>query len=344
MDRFLIVRFGSIGNTLVSIPAIRALRKAYPSSYLAMIVSPGIEDLLSDIKWIDELIVYDMHNIHKSLFAYIKFIQKLRKRHFNVAIMFKRFLRSELIGFLSGAKRRIGFETNGKSHFLTDRMPYVEGMNIVALNMMLLNPLGISDDDLSIKLDISDCNKDDIVVTATQTKLNKYHTYAVVHPGGKTVQGTGLNINQYSQIINKLEKEYALFCFIIGDHSELNTIQEILKLTNSTMTFAVTGLSLKKIGCLIKHATVFIGNDSGPSHIANAVGTPGIIIYPPILNLKDHLKKWKPLGEDYKAIYPPVECENCTEFPCNDSLKTKCIEKIDIGSVLHYIGQILNKR
>ncbi|MGC8685360.1 MAG: glycosyltransferase family 9 protein, partial [bacterium] len=156
MDRFLIVRFGSIGNTLVSIPAIRALRKSYPSAYIAMIVSPGIEDLLSGVRWIDEFIVYDMHKKHKGLYAYIQFIHRLRKKHFDTAIMFKRFLRSELIGLLSGAKRRIGFETNGKANFLTDRVKYIEGMNIVALNMALLKPLGIIDNDLSIKLDVVD--------------------------------------------------------------------------------------------------------------------------------------------------------------------------------------------
>ncbi|MGC8685841.1 MAG: glycosyltransferase family 9 protein, partial [bacterium] len=189
-----------------------------------------------------------------------------------------------------------------------------------------------------------DCDSNSIVSTTAEGKLNRYHAYAVIHPGGKTVKGMGLSVDNYSKIINTLEKRYNLFCFIIGDHSELDTIQKISGLTNPDMTFCVTDLNLKRLSCLIKYATLFIGNDSGPCHIADAVGTPGIIIYPPMYNLKEHLNKWKPQGDNYIAVYPPVTCEACEHYPCNDSLKAKCIEKIDIESVLHYTEQILNKR
>ena len=341
MDKFLIVRFGSIGNTLVSLPAVRAIKNTYPYASISMIVSPHIDELLSDIKWIDELIVYDMYERHKSLYAYFNFIQQLRKRHFDVAIMFKRFLRSELIGFLSGAKKRIGFETNGKSNFLTNSVPYIEGINIVKLNMMLLKPLGISSDDLSINLSISNCNKNDIPFFIPELKPGSHKSYAVLHPGGKTVKGIGLNVYQYSKIIGILENQYDLLCLIIGDSSEYNTIKEIIKLTNQALTFPVIDISLKKLSCLIKHASIFIGNDSGPCHIADAVGTPGIIIYPPMYNLEEHIKKWKPLGDNYIAILPPKNCKTCERYPCNDNLKARCMEDIDITSILHYTEQIL---
>ncbi len=344
MDRFLIVRFGSIGNTLVSIPAVRAIRKAYPSAFISMVVSPGIDELLSDIKWIDELIVYDKYGRHKSLYAYFNFIRGIRRRHFNIAIMFKRFLRSELIGLLSGAKTRIGFETDGKSNFLTDRVKYVEGMNIVALNMMLLNPLGIHDTDLSLELDIDNCTDYEIMRLVNELKSKGHNIYAVIHPGGKTVKGMGLSMSSYARIISRLEEHCDLPCFIIGNNEDHGTINAIIKLSNNDLALTAVGLPLKQLSCLIKHASIFIGNDSGPCHIADAVGTPGIIIYPPMYNLEEHIKKWKPSGEKYIAITPTKSCKNCDRYPCEDSLKIQCMEDIDIEPILNYTEQILNER
>jgi heptosyltransferase-2 len=345
MDRFLFIRFGSIGNTLVSIPAVRALRKAYPSAFIAMVVSPGIDDLLSDIPWINELIVYDMRGAHKSLFAYLRFIHELRKRRFDTAILLKRFLRSELIGLLSGAKRRIGFETDGKSNFLTDSVPYAEGTNIVELNMMLLKPLGIHSTDPSLELDLRNCADYKIMHLVHELESKGRPRYAVLHPGGKTVQGAGLSVSSCAKIISRLAGQFNLTCFVIGDNSDSAAIEAIVKQSDTANPpFTAVGLPLKELGCLIQHASLFIGNDSGPCHIADAVGTPGIILYPPLYNLGDHLKKWKPAGDNYIAITPKKSCETCDEYPCEDRVKIRCIEDIDIEPIFNYTEQILTKR
>ena len=342
MDRFLIIRFGSIGNTLVCIPAVRAIKKKYPDSFIAMIVSPGIDQLIRDIKWIDECIVYDMHGAHKNLPAYFRFIHELRKKRFDTAIMFKRFLRSELIGLLSGAKRRIGFETGGKSNFLTDRVEYIEGENIVKLNMGLLGPLGIQDTDLSLEIGIENCLAYKSMSTASELKSRGCGKYAVVHPGGRTVKGEGLAIEGYSEIITRLYEMHKVPSAVIGDVSETGVIEKILDLCKPGSATAATGLTLKDVCCLIKHAGIFIGNDSGPCHIADAVGTPGIIIYPPLFGLQAHIKKWKPAGDNYIAVTPPGSCETCNEYPCDDERRTACMRSIDIDLILKYTVQILN--
>ncbi len=343
MNRFLIIRFGSIGNTLVSIPAVRALKKHYPDSFMAMVVSPGIDDLISDIKWIDETIIYDMHGRHKRLYGYLGFIRELRKRHFDTAIMFKRFLRSELIGLFSGAKRRIGFQTGGTSNFLTDRVDYREGENIVELNMKLVGPLGINSGDLSLELGIDNCPASAGRAVIDELKSRGSGKYAVIHPGGKTVRGQGLSPGSYADIINRLGENYHIPSVIIGDTPETGTIDTILHLIKAGSASAVIGLPLKQITCIIKYASVFIGNDSGPCHIADAVGTPGIIIYPPVPGLAEHIKKWKPAGKRYIAVSPPKSCDACPAYPCDEDTRAACISTIDNDLILNYTLQIINK-
>ncbi len=342
MDRFLIIRFGSIGNTLVSIPAVRALRKAYPSSFIAMIVSPGIDDLLRDIPWIDERIVYDMHGVHQNLISYLGFIRDLRKRHFDTVLVVKRFLRSEIIAWLSGARRRIGFQTGGKPLLLTDSVPYIEGTNIVALNMSLLAPLGIQDTDLSLDLGPGSCKDDPVMQRIRTLKETSPAGYVVLHPGGISVKGMGLSTERYAGIIERLTRQYRMSCCIIGDKTDAARIASFAELpkNNARVTTAI-GLPLHEIACLLRHAALFIGNDSGPCHIADAVHTPGIIIYPPMHRLSEHLAKWKPAGDYYLAITPPRPCDTCTSYPCDEDTMLRCIEAIDIEPIFRYTELIL---
>lgn len=341
MDRFLVIRFGSIGNTLVCIPAVRAVKKKFPASFIAIVVSPGIDDLISDIPWIDERIVYDMHGVHKSLSAYLRFIRGLRKRHFDTAILFKRFLRSELIGLLSGARRRIGFATNGKAVFLTDRVAYTEDENIVRLNMELVRPLGIVDNDLSLELGIRDCSGLKSASLLRVLRPSGGGRYAAVHPGGKTVKSKGLGIDGYAACVTRLYETHRIPSVVIGDAEESGTVDRIVALAKPGSAVAATGLTLKDISCLIRDAALFIGNDSGPCHIADAVGTPGIIIYPPMKGLREHLRKWKPSGDNYLAVTPEKSCDSCTEYPCDDAGTEACMGTVDLDLILKYTGHIL---
>ncbi len=341
MRRILVIRFGSIGNTLVSIPAVRAIKRQLPDVSVAMIVSPGIDDLISGIPWIDETIVYDMHGIHKSLKGYLGFVRGLRGRHFDVAIMFKRFLRSELIGLLSGARRRIGFRTEGRSDFLTDRVEYTEGENIVKLTMRLVEPLGVYSSDLSLELGTDDCSSYRIMSVIDGIGSKDGGKYTVIHPGGKTVSGQGMTPNRYAYIIDRLAQDHHVGSVVIGDTAEAGTINGILNTVKAGAASAAVGLPLKQISCLIRHASLFIGNDSGPCHIADAVGTPGIIVYPPMRGIEDHIRKWKPAGDNYIAVTPPRYCDVCPDYPCGGDTRAACIRDIDADLVVRRAVQIL---
>ncbi len=342
MQRILIVRFGSIGNTLVSIPAVRAIKKQYPDSSITMIVSPGIDDLVNGIPWIDEVMVYDMYGAHRSLKGYVGFIRELRKRRFAVAILFKRFLRSELIGMLSGAKRRIGFQTEGRSRFLTDRVEYTEGENIVELTMKLVGPLGIFSNDLSLELGTDECTTYPIMSAVRGTGPGDDRRYAVIHPGGKTVGGQGMTSEGYASVIDRLAQVHHVRSVVIGDAAEAGTIQRILNTVGPGAASAAVGLPLRQVSCLIRRASLFIGNDSGPCHIADAVGTPGVIVYPPMRGLEEHIRKWKPAGDRYVAITAPRHCDVCPDYPCSDDARTACARAIDSDLVLRHAVQILN--
>jgi heptosyltransferase-2 len=140
--RILLFRNGSIGNTLVAIPAIRAIRQTFPEAHLSLILDSTGAALLKNCPLIDEIIVYEKRGEHRGLLPNLSLIVELRKRHPTHAVLFKRFFRNGFLAFLSGAKERIGFETNGSAPFLNRTIPYQDDRDIVELNLQLAFLLG----------------------------------------------------------------------------------------------------------------------------------------------------------------------------------------------------------
>ena len=106
-------RNGSIGNTLAAVPAMRALKSAYPEARLSVVVDSAGFELLEQCPWIAELITYDKRGRDRGLFGYGKLLRRLRRTKPSHAVLFKRFFRNGLLARLAGAPVRAGFHHAG---------------------------------------------------------------------------------------------------------------------------------------------------------------------------------------------------------------------------------------
>ncbi|MCP4634635.1 MAG: glycosyltransferase family 9 protein, partial [candidate division Zixibacteria bacterium] len=126
--------------------------------------------------------------------------------------------------------------------------------------------------------------------------------FAIMHPGGSTVKERGLSVEGFIGLGKEIKKSFGLDCIAMGGVEEEEKIKRICS-SDGNVFHDASGLPLLVSAQLIKHAAVFIGNDSGPSHIADALGTPGIIFYfESGEKLKQHLTKWKPRGDNYISV------------------------------------------
>ena len=104
-----------MGDTILMVPALRALRQAYPKAVIKIIVTSINREILADCPYVDELIYLDLENILKNPLRLHRFIRKLRKEKFDLALDFDQWLRlSPLLAFFSGAEQRVGFRTAGQ--------------------------------------------------------------------------------------------------------------------------------------------------------------------------------------------------------------------------------------
>ncbi len=127
----LVLRYRFIGDTILTVPFLRNLRRSHPHARIDMVVAPYSSDVLIGTPYVDEFLVYDPPTIHadssgrhRTLLSKARFVAELRRRRYDKAYVLKRSLSSAVIAFLSGARERVGFDTEGRGLLLTKRVPY----------------------------------------------------------------------------------------------------------------------------------------------------------------------------------------------------------------------------
>jgi ADP-heptose:LPS heptosyltransferase len=322
--KILFVRFGSIGNALVSVPAVRAVRHELPDARSALLCNPQTYDLWKDCPWLEKVFVYDPHGANKPGSGYLKMITELRNQRFTHVVHFKRYLRSELIGFLTGAETRIGFNPETFS-LLTRKINYIEDEPIIEQCLMLVRELGIKSPDNRLEYWAPEPS------AKVKDLLNQNgRPMIIIHPFARTQSKK--RWAGFQELCAIMEERLGASTLIIGSPDE-RTLYEREWARDMEEFSSVFDLSIPELASLIKSANLFIGTDSGPLHMASAVGTNAICIYSPDKGLKSHLRKWQPITEKFIAVLPLKNCDTCKFDPCPSEEMDKCMKGISVADV-----------
>jgi ADP-heptose:LPS heptosyltransferase len=331
--RVLMIRVGAIGNALVAVPAIRALKKEWPDAWFTLVADPVTKELLESCPYIDEIINYDNKGPEKAGPGYARFIMDLRKRKFTHAIMFRRYTRSEIMGFLSGAPVRVGFVTDSPLQLINKKVIYEEGANVIGQNLKLARALGVPAKDRALEY-WPDKNSEK--ANELLKGIRGDGPLVIIHPAGSTQKNRLWPY--FGELAKLMQSKLSAQIVFLGSAAE----KDIVKETAQDCKTAI-GWTFSDVSELIRRADIFIGTDSGPAHLADAVGTAGAIIYAPHKGMTAQLEKWKPEGDRYLAFVPYKDCEDCKEADCDELKQKECASSIDVGDVYNGVSRLFEK-
>lgn len=290
----LIVRTDRMGDVILTIPAIRALRAAFPLSKIVLWVDRSTKELVLGLPFIDEIIVED-----KTLgwLGYFLLVAIFKKRKFDLAVIFHTKKRTNAACFFAGIPYRLGYKNN-KFGFLLNH-PVIDERHFGTKHeaqycMDLLQYIGVNGTDL--KLQVSRNKDSDIWAERffMEHKLSGLPVVAI-HPSA-SCPTRFWPIDFYADLSSKLIAESKAAVIIIGGHLVKPAASKIIARAGSRAIVDVTGqTSLSQLISLLSLCRVLISNDSGPVHVAAAVGIPVISLFlrsqPGINPLR-----WRPLG------------------------------------------------
>jgi len=335
--RILVIRTDRIGDVVLSTPVIKNLRENFPQSFIAMMVRPYTKDIVEGNPFLDEVIVYDKDGKDKSILATLRFVFNLKRYKFDLAIILHPTNRVHIISFLAGIPKRVGYRK--KLGFLnTDRLEekkYLGEKHELEYNLDLLRYLKIEIYDKNLFVPI-DREAEERIESFLQIHGLKENDFVVVHPGASCPSKIWPPEN-FAFVCDSLMRDFGLNVLIVTDKKDSCWGESVQRFMEYNPILALGEFSLKELAVVLKKAKLFISNDSGPVHIAVAVGTPVISIFgrkQPGLSPK----RWGPLGEKDIVLHKDIGCQECLAHSCK--IGFKCLREIKPQEVIEAVKKI----
>lgn len=327
--RLLIVKLGSIGDIVHTLPSLAAIRSALPHAEISWVVEETSSEILKDNPMIDNLIEVDTRtlrrrrDIDKIVHEASRQIKTLRKFGFDIAIDFQGLLKSVTIAKLSGAKRRWGFSRSGLREpasriLLTNSVQTPTQIHVIKKNLALAaGALDIPIPDSSFEFPISTSVEN---ITEADTIAEKTDgEFAILNPGGGWVTKLW-HTEKFGQLADRLWEEKGFRSVVTTGPNEDELAEKIATSGRSgKLLFAKP--SLKGFYELAKRARVYVGGDTGPTHIAVAAGTPVVGLFGPT----EWWRNGSPNAEDICVERTDIDCRidchrrTCSKWICMDS-------------------------
>ncbi|MBI3017418.1 MAG: glycosyltransferase family 9 protein [Deltaproteobacteria bacterium] len=284
-QNILFIRTDRLGDFLLNLPAIHALKETYPKARLSVLLHPSLEELLKDHPDIDETISFApiIHGTH--FLKWFLFFWKLRKKHYDLVIISNPHKYFHLFTTLMRIPYRIGYHRKW-GFLLTQALPDLRvqslkheveyNLDLVALVGAKLRNVGASQN-YSIPLSTQD--EQSFESLAQQKELNLKKPWIVMNPY-TTASFKQWPIDCFIQIVQKLHAETSFQLILIGGPEESTFIKKDILPFIAPSVFDFSGcLNLKQLAALLKKAPLLISNDSGPVHIAAAFHTKTIVLF-----------------------------------------------------------------
>jgi lipopolysaccharide heptosyltransferase I len=289
--RILIVKLGSIGDIVHTLPSLAAIRAAMPEAEISWVVERRSLEILRDNPLLDHLIEVDTKALRRGLMsgetlrAPRQQLRRLRASTFDIALDFQGLLKSATIARLSGARRIFGYSPSAlrepaSAILLSKRISVPKQTHVIRKGLFLVKdamgitvPTNPADFSFPISVDSKSANEADEIVSTVGSQ------YAILNPGGGWPTKLW-SAERFGQLADVLWTNHGLRSLVTYGPGEEQLAQTVIDNSTSQQT-RLTRVSLKGFYSLAQKAAVYVGGDTGPTHLAVAAGTPVVGLFGP---------------------------------------------------------------
>jgi len=341
--RILVVRTDRLGDVILSTPVIKALRDAYPNACIAMAVRPYTRTIVEGNPFLDEVILYDKTGRHQSWLGMFVFSRSLVKKKFDLSIVLNPSNRSNIIPFLAGIPRRVGYDRKW-GRLLTDRIPDTkhEGKkHEIEYTLDLVRHLGIEPRDTRTYIPVGQDSEEWAREIIAKEKIKPNEPIAVINPGASDASKQWPAPNYAAVADGLAQKGFRIA--VLGGKEDAKICWQVIGAMHYPAINLVGNNTIRQAAAFLKHAGLFISSDTGPMHIASSVGVPVICI---MGRNQQGLspRRWGPHSPQSIIVHKDIGCAPCLAHDCKKGFT--CLSAItaeDVLSAAEKIGTPLKK-
>ena len=345
-ENILIVKLSAIGDVIHTLPALNAIRRKYPEARITWLVEEAAAGIIEGHPALDRVLVSRRKSWLRGLTGpakyrhareVINFLKELRDTRYDMILDFQASLKGGLLIALARGRRKIGFGP-GLEHqehsdlFLNEKVPAVD-MEIHALTrgLMLIENIGIHTDRIEYRLPVSDRDRGDINALLADAGVDRRAKLVAINPVAQWETKLWDNA-KFAALADLLIERYAVPVVFSGGPADRPIVAAITAgMRHRALNF--TGrTSLMGLAALYERATCLVSTDTGPMHLAAAVGIPVVALFGPTA-------PWRtgPFGEGHRVVRTDCSCAPCFQRRCETA---HCMAGITVARVAAEIEQL----
>jgi heptosyltransferase-2 len=331
-----------IGDAVMAVPALEALRRAAPTDEVCVLARPAIADLFAGQPFADRSLDFDFTGRHRGWIGREKLAAELRKEKFDVAVLLQNAFEAAWLAWRAGIPERIGYARDARSLLLTMAIPVpLEGQtprHESLYYLELLRRAGWSEAARvipPIRLAIAEAARANAesVLRAAGARGNAWR--CAIAPGASYGAAKCWPPERFALLADRLISECGADVIFFGSPGEMKISTLILSKMKSRAISLVGETSARDFAALLASCSLFIGNDSGAMHVAAAVGLPVIGIFG-----STDPECTAPVTEQFTLIREAVYCSPCFLLRC--PVDHRCMTRIAVDSVFEAATRVKN--
>lgn len=345
----LCIRLDTIGDVLMTTPAIRALKASHPNRRITLLTSSAGATTASLVPEIDDVIVYDAPWLkatapRQNSRPEYEMADYLRNLQFDGAVIFTVYsqnpLPSAFLCYLADIPLRLAHCHENPYQLLTDWVKDPEPERFlrheVRRQLDLVATIDCHTDDERMSLRVPKKALATVENILQQLGINQEHPWVVIHPGA-TAASRRYAPDKFALVAKSLVRDFNIPVIFTGTQPEQELVEDIMAMASVTnMTSLVGRLDLTELAALLSLTPLLISNNTGPVHIAAAVSTPVVDLY--ALTNPQHT----PWGVPNRVLFHDVPCKNCYKSICPEGHQN-CLNLVTPESVVSAACELLSE-
>ncbi|MFH1073471.1 MAG: glycosyltransferase family 9 protein [Candidatus Firestonebacteria bacterium] len=330
IKKILIIRFKGLGDIMLSMPAVKALKKSYPSASISMLINREAEQIVSGITYVDEIMLHN-RMIHGGISGSIRLISEIRKKKFDLVLDLYGNPRSALITILSKAKYRVGTNHRIRQKAYNIKVPGPEEIIYGAkVHLLAAQAAGadISESDTALDLNIPAEAKESMDSYFFKNNIKKGELIGVNPFANWDTKSWGKK--KFAEVADKLIESGKKVIVLCGPGEDKSGFAGLMR--NKPLIAPET--NIKRLAYLLQNLKAVLTNDTVVKHLAVAVKTPTFTIYG-----ATNPKAWEPEGNPmHRFITSSKDCVPCDRTECDDFI---CMDSITPEIVLEGLKKLI---
>jgi heptosyltransferase-2 len=326
-----------IGDVVMTLPAIAAVRKTLPEATISVLAKPWVAELYHICPDVNDVILFKSPGAHDGLAGKFRLAAELKKKKFDAVILLQNAIEAAIISHLAGIPVRAGYNSDGRGFLLThsvQRTRNIRKVHQIDYYLEMVKSLGFESAGRDVRLRTGEDHDGIAEDLLRRYEIESGGLLAGMAPGATYGPAKMWFPDRFARVADRLIEDFGARVLLFGSRADQSVTDSVCRYASHPLTNIAGRTTLKEAIALITRCGIFISNDSGLMHVAGALGIPTIAIFGSTNSITT-----SPVGERSIVITKAVDCSPCLKKTCPTDFR--CMDLIGADEVYETAKKIL---